>query len=80
MRHRVAIDPRENGIACCNRHTNCPEVFELNPDDGLAQIKSEHRLDMESLDEVDVPNALEDCVRIAEDPCPVAIIHVEKQG
>jgi len=80
LTYRVTIDPRENCIACCNCHTNCPEVFELSPDDGLAQIRAEHRPDGPSPGEGAVPDSLEECVRLAEDLCPVAIVHVEKQG
>lgn len=70
---------RENCIACCNCHTNCPDVFELNPDDGLSQIKVQYRPEDASLGEGSVPDNLGDCVRMAEDICPVSIIHVTKQ-
>jgi ferredoxin len=70
---------RENCIACCNCHTNCPDVFELNPDDGLSQIKVPYRHDDASLGEGSVPDNLGGCVRMAEDICPVSIIHVTKQ-
>lgn len=77
---RVTIYPRENCIACCNCHTNCPEVFEPNADDGLSQIRKGYRLDAASLGEGIIPDSLEECVRLAEDLCPVTIIHVEIQS
>ncbi len=76
MTYRVTIDPREDCIMCCNCHTNCPEVFELSDEDGLAQIRGEHRAG--SLGEGVVEDPLGDCVRLAEDLCPVNIIHVEE--
>lgn len=78
MTIRVTIDPRDNCIACCNCHTNCPDVFELNVDDGLSQIKEGYRLNTESLGEGEVPSSLGECVHIAEDLCPTAIIHIEE--
>lgn len=80
MKYKVTIEPRENCISCCNCHTNCPDVFELNPDDGLSQIKEEFRYNFDSNNMGDVPDALEECVRVAEDLCPVTIIHVVEQN
>jgi len=74
----VTID-RENCIACCNCHTNCPDVFELNPNDGLSQIKSQYRHDDTPLGEGSVPDSLGDCARVAEELCPISIINVIKQ-
>ena len=73
----VAID-RDGCISCCSCHTNCPDVFELSPEDGLSQIKTEYRKGG-SLGEGVVPDGLEGCARLAEDLCPVSVIHVAKQ-
>ena len=75
---QVTID-REMCIACCNCHTNCPEVFELNPDDGLSQIKGLYRTGESSIGEGSVPDSLGDCVKTAEEICPVSIIYVTKR-
>lgn len=80
LTYRVTIDPREGCIACCNCHTNCPEVFELNPDDGLSQITYDYRPDLVSLGEGVVPETFGECVWLAEDLCPVSIIHVEESA
>lgn len=76
MNVSVVIEPRENCIMCCNCHSNCPEIFETSDVDGKSQIREEHRVDNE-IDKGAVDKALEDCVRIASDLCPVSIIYVE---
>jgi ferredoxin len=76
--YTVTINPRENCISCCNCHTNCPDVFELNSDDGLSQIKEDYRIEGK-IGKDSIPASLEDCVRLAEDLCPVSIIYVEKE-
>lgn len=76
--YTVTIDPRENCISCCNCHTNCPEVFELNADDGSSQIKEDYRIDNE-ISKGSITDSLEECVRLAEDLCPVSIIYVERE-
>ncbi len=71
---RVTID-REECIECGTCYADCPEVFEENPDDFLAEIREEYRVD----DDVavgEVPEDLEDCVEDAAYGCPVEIIHV----
>lgn len=72
----VSIEPRENCIMCCNCHTNCPEIFELSEEDGLAQIREAHRGDGDIARGM-VDESLESCARTAEDLCPVSIIFVE---
>ena len=75
----VTID-RENCISCCNGHTNCPDVFELNTGDNQSQIRRPYRIKEGLLGEGVVPDSLEGCVRTAEDLCPVGIIHVIRSG
>ena len=72
------IVERDGCISCCSCHTNCPEVFELSLEDNLSQIKVLYRND-NSLGEGIVPDSLEECARLAEDLCPVSIIHVTKK-
>ena len=76
--YTVTIDPRDNCISCCNCHTNCPEVFELNENDGFSQIKEDYRISGKN-EKGSISASLEECVRLAEDLCPVSIIHVEKE-
>jgi ferredoxin len=76
--YKVIIDPRENCISCCNCHTNCPEVFETNDDDGLSQIVEKYRVKRE-VDTGSIPDALEECVRLTEDLCPMSIIYLEQE-
>jgi len=78
MPYSVSIDPRESCIACCNCHTNCPEVFEMNPD-GFSCIKENYRNDPTSLEEGTVPDNLKDCAEGAANMCPVSIIYVKKK-
>ncbi|MGQ9679687.1 MAG: ferredoxin [Candidatus Bathyarchaeia archaeon] len=77
MPSRVVID-REGCISCCNCHTNCPDVFELSPEDGWSQIKEEFRQLNNDPKEGIVPD--EECIRLAEDLCPISIIHVIKSS
>ncbi|KYH36694.1 MAG: ferredoxin [Candidatus Bathyarchaeota archaeon B23] len=78
MPFKVYIDPREECIGCGNCEANCPEVFELSPEDGLSTIKAEHRGTSEA--EGQIPDDLESCAKGAVDLCPVSIIHVEEAG
>ena len=61
----MIVNPEENCIACCNRHTNSPEVLELQPDRDLSKIGEEYRLDQASPEEGFVSYALETQVRLA---------------
>jgi ferredoxin len=71
---KVTID-RDECTSCEVCWTECPEVFEENPDDGLSQIVEQYQVDGNPgigniSDEID-------CVQEAADDCPVEIIHVE---
>jgi ferredoxin len=71
---KVTID-REECIACGACYSDCPEVFEENPEDGWSQIVPQYRVGDE-LGAGEVPDDLVECARTAEDGCPVEIIHV----
>ena len=73
---KVSIEPREECIGCGNCQANCPQVFELSPEDGLSIIRAEYRGASQA--EGEVPDDLESCVKDAAELCPVNIIHVEK--
>jgi ferredoxin len=69
---------RPECIACCNCHTECPEVFELDPEDGLSSIRPKYRTDAKDLARGTIPEKLRESVQRAADICPVQIIHVTK--
>ncbi len=74
---RIKMD-RENCIADMVCVSLCPDVFEMNPDDGKAQIKKEYRVDPNDPSVGEVPENLADCVKNAANACPVGVIHVEE--
>jgi len=74
---KVRID-RDQCIADMVCVSLCPDVFEMNEEDGKSQIKVQFRVDPSNLAEGVVPADLEECVRAAAEACPVAIIHIEE--
>lgn len=72
---KVAID-RGGCISCAVCWENCPEVFEQNPADMLAQVRPDYRREG-LLDRGAVSAEWESCVRAAADGCPVAVITTE---
>ncbi|MEB3787229.1 MAG: ferredoxin [Desulfurococcales archaeon] len=62
MTVRVLLEPEDECILCLVCTAVCPEVFRL----GRARIEYESS----------VSGDLEECARIAEENCPVDIIHV----
>jgi ferredoxin len=77
MPYIVKID-RSNCIQTRACTANCPEVFELNSDDGYSQIVEEYR-NNGNLGEGIIPDDLVDCVQKAVDGCPMVVISVEKK-
>lgn len=75
---KVTIDRDEciSDMACVSL---CPEVFEINEEDGKSQIVEKYRVNGNPAEGV-VPEDLEDCVKSAAEACPVSIIHVEEVG
>jgi len=71
----VHID-RDDCILCGACWTDCPDVFEEGPDEGLSQIVPSYQTDGDPGAGA-VPDNLQDCVQEAADGCPVEIIHVE---
>ncbi|MFZ8855199.1 MAG: ferredoxin [Thermofilaceae archaeon] len=73
---KVTIDKDQciSDMACVSL---CPEVFEMNEEDGKSQIVAKYRTGGSPGEGV-VPGELEDCVKSAAEACPVSIIHVEK--
>ncbi len=76
MPFRVTID-RDECIRCGNCWADCPEFFSENDEDGFSEVMGPYRLgDDRGLGEA--PDALEGCVKEAEEDCPVVVIHVEE--
>jgi ferredoxin len=73
---RVRID-RDQCIADMVCVSLCPDVFEMDPNDGKASIKEEFRIDKNNPSEGVVPDNLKECVENAANSCPVGIIHIE---
>ena len=74
---KVWID-RDQCIADMVCVSLCPDVFEMNEEDGKSQIKPQFRINPDNPAEGQVPDDLKDCVQSAAESCPVAIIHVEQ--
>lgn len=75
-RYKVRID-RDQCIADQACVATCPEVFEMNPDDGLSQVVEKYKTGDDPGEGV-VPEELKDCVEQAAQVCPVSIITIEK--
>jgi len=76
-KYKVSID-RDQCIADMACTALCPDVFEMNEEDGKAQIVEKYRKSKESINEGIVPENLKSCVEEAANACPVQIIHVEE--
>lgn len=73
---KITID-RDDCIICGACWSECPEVFEAGPDDGLSQIVETYQVDCDPA-VGEVPATLEECATNGAEVCPVEIIHVEK--
>jgi ferredoxin len=73
---KVSINPREDCTSCSLCWTDCPEVFEEDPDDGLSRIVEKLRVGGD-LGSGEAPDSLRAAAQAAADSCPVSIIHVE---
>ncbi|QOJ78476.1 ferredoxin [Infirmifilum lucidum] len=73
---KVTIDRDQciSDMACVSL---CPEVFEMNEEDGKSQIVAKYRVG-NNPGEGEVPGELEECIKSAAEACPVSIIHVTK--
>jgi|UniRef100_A0A7C3SLD7 Ferredoxin len=73
---KVTIDRDQciSDMACVSL---CPEIFEMNEEDGKSQIVAKYRAGGNPGEGL-VPGELEDCLKSAAEACPVSIIHVEK--
>jgi len=74
---KVLIDPRDDCISDGACWVLCPEIFEMNEEDGKSQIIKIHRVD-EKIEEGIITEELEECSISAAEACPVQIIHIEE--
>jgi ferredoxin len=71
---KVTIE-REDCTSCTLCWSDCPQVFEENPDDGLSQIVASYRTGGNPASG-EVPNDLSACAKDAAEACPAEVIHV----
>lgn len=78
MKLRIIID-RDRCIACGTCTIICPEVFELGVDIGKSKVKDEYTAEISEKESVGyVSKELSECVKSAEQSCPVSAIRVEE--
>ncbi|MBE9391345.1 ferredoxin [Fervidicoccus fontis] len=73
---KITID-RNTCIGCGVCANLCPDVFELNPNDGKSSIVEKFRVGGD-LGAGEVDESLEECANSAAGSCPVSAIKVEK--
>ncbi len=76
-KYKVWID-RDQCISDMVCVSLCPDVFEMNDEDGKSQITSQYRVSPDKIEEGVIPEDMLECAQSAADSCPVGIIHVEK--
>ncbi len=72
---KVSID-RENCSSCSLCWSDCPEIFEEDPKDGLSRIVEKYLI-AGDLGRGEVPETLRAVAKAAADGCPVSVISVE---
>jgi ferredoxin len=72
---KVSID-RDQCISCSVCWSDCPEIFEEDPNDNLSRIAEKYRVAGDPA-KGEAPESLRGAAQGAADSCPVAIIHVE---
>ncbi len=72
---KIIID-REGCISCGNCWTDCPEVFEENPDDNQSEIVPEYRFEGNP-GVGESPKDQEECVKKASENCPAQVIAIK---
>ncbi len=73
---KVSIDPRGDCTSCGLCWSDCPDIFEEAPDDGLSRIVEKLRIGGD-IARGEAPESLRSSAQAAADGCPVSIIHVE---
>lgn len=72
---KATID-RDQCISCGVCLSECPELFEEDPDDGKSRITEKYRASGD-VATGEAPESLRDKARAAADSCPVEIILIE---
>jgi ferredoxin len=72
---KATID-RDQCISCGVCWTECPELFEEDPDDGKSRITGKYRV-AGDVAAGQAPEELRKTAQAAADGCPVSIIHIE---
>ncbi len=74
--YKVTID-RDQCISCMSCVALCPDVFEMNDEDGKSQIVEKFRVGGNP-GEGKIPEDLKSCAEEAANSCPVTVITVEE--
>jgi len=69
---------RDECVACMACVALCPDVFEMNEEDGRSQIVEQYRVE-NNIGKGIIPEKLYECAKNAADSCPVQIITVEEE-
>lgn len=78
MPFKVVVD-REACIGCGAAPSICPQVFELEEDSGRNKVSSEYSVSVDSKESIgEVPDELYECIKLAQESCPVNAITVEE--
>ncbi|HVP19789.1 MAG TPA: ferredoxin [Spirochaetia bacterium] len=72
---KVSID-RAECTSCSLCWSDCPDIFEEDPNDGLSRIVEKFRI-AGDLARGEAPDTLRKAAQAAADDCPVSVIHVE---
>jgi len=79
MPYRVRVDLNKC-IACGLAWTICDKVFEPDPETGKTIIKSDYKVEETSEYSIGlIPDELYECVKKAEENCPVQAISIEEK-
>ncbi|RLE73864.1 MAG: ferredoxin [Thermoprotei archaeon] len=76
VKYKVTID-RDQCISCMSCVALCPDIFEMNEEDGKTQIVANYRVG-DNLGEGVIPENLKGCAEEAANACPVTIISIEE--
>ena len=75
-KYKVTID-RDQCISDMACVALCPQVFEMNEEDGKSQIVTQYRVEGK-LDEGVITEDLYECAKSGAEACPVQIITIEE--
>ncbi len=73
---KVTLSPREDCTSCALCWSDCPDIFEEDPKDGLSRIVEKLRINGD-IAQAEAPESLRPGAQAAADGCPASIIHVQ---